>query len=76
MDIFYKKPRSIAGVFIFIGEDINHDDYGWQFGRVEHSEKFSGYYFYNEGGVEHHSLTTGMLSAVRLSMLMRVNCLS
>ena len=49
---------------VFI-EDENHDDYGWQFGRVEHSEKFDGYYFFNEGGDEHHKLTTGMLAAVR-----------
>ncbi|ACV63265.1 hypothetical protein Dtox_2456 [Desulfofarcimen acetoxidans DSM 771] len=48
---------------VFI-EDENHDDYGWQFGRVEHSEKFGGYYFFNESG-EHHKLTIGMLAAVR-----------
>ena len=49
---------------VFI-EDKKHDDYGWQFGRVEHSEKFGGYYFFNEGGTEHHKLTTGMRAAVR-----------
>ncbi|ACV62286.1 hypothetical protein Dtox_1411 [Desulfofarcimen acetoxidans DSM 771] len=51
---------------IFV-EDKKHDDYGWQFGRVEHSEEFSGYYFFNESGIEHHKLTTGMKAAIRES---------
>ncbi|MTI82395.1 MAG: hypothetical protein FH756_00540 [Firmicutes bacterium] len=45
--------------------DQDHEDYGWQFGRVEHSDKYGGYYFYNLSGWDHHALRHGMTAAVR-----------
>ncbi len=45
--------------------DQGHEDYGWQFGRVEHSDEYGGYYFYNESGWEHHGLHPGMTAATR-----------
>ena len=50
---------------VFIDNE-EHDDHGWAFGRIEHAEKYGGYYFYNKGGAEHHKLKTGMLAAVRV----------
>ena len=47
-------------------DNEEHDDHGWAFGRIEHAEKYGGYYFYNKGGAEHHKLETGMLAAVRV----------
>jgi hypothetical protein len=45
--------------------DEGHEDYGWQFGRVEHSDKYGGYYFFNESGWDHHCLHDGMTAAIR-----------
>ncbi|MTI84349.1 MAG: hypothetical protein FH756_10690 [Firmicutes bacterium] len=45
--------------------DRDHEDYGWHFGRVEHSDKYGGYYFYNMSGWDHHGLRHGMTAAVR-----------
>ena len=63
--LFVYEFTSGSRIEVYIDEE-NHDDYGWQFGRIEHSEKFGGYYFFNEGGAEHHKITTGMLAAVRI----------
>ena len=42
---------------VFIEDE---SDYGsWQFGRIEYAENFGGYYFFNEGGTEHHKLRMG-----------------
>ncbi|WP_066638390.1 DUF5348 domain-containing protein [Desulfolucanica intricata] len=45
--------------------DPDSDDFGWQFGRVEYSESYGGYYFYNQFGYENHRLWPGMRAAVR-----------
>lgn len=51
---------------IFI-DDPGNEDYGWQFGRVEHDDRMGGYYFYRWTGWEHHRLREGMLAAYRKS---------
>jgi len=45
--------------------DQELEDYGWQFGRVEHSDEYGGYYFFNESGWEHYGLHPGMTAAIR-----------
>ncbi len=59
--------HSGSGIEVFV-EDKEHDDYGWNFGRVEydHGQKgFNGYYFFNTSGFDHHPLHAGMLAAIR-----------
>ncbi|MTI85607.1 MAG: hypothetical protein FH756_17350 [Firmicutes bacterium] len=53
-----------SAVEVFVADDGNEDN-GWQFGRIEHSHNYGGYYFFNESGADHHPLYTGMLAAVR-----------
>ena len=49
----------------FFVEDSEHDDCGWNFGSVEHSDKYGGYYFCNGTGWEHHRLAEGSRVAIR-----------
>jgi len=41
-------------------------DHGWNFGRVEHSRSYGGYYFRNHSGYDNYPLRSGMLVAVRV----------
>lgn len=41
------------------------DERGWHLGRVEYSDEYGGYYFYNSTG-SHYALREGMLVAVRI----------
>jgi len=52
-----------CSIELFIDNSIS-EDYGWQFGVVEHRERMGGYYFRNYGG-DDHRLYPGMLAAVR-----------
>lgn len=47
-------------------DNPNNEDYGWNFGQVEHSMGFGGYYFSNKSGQANHCLEEGMLVATRL----------
>lgn len=45
--------------------DPDDEDFGWNFGRVEHSDRHGGYYFRNESGWGDFPLAEGMRVAVR-----------
>ncbi len=47
-------------------DDPDDEDYGWNFGRVEHGGVFGGYYFFNMTGYEHRELEPGMRAAYRV----------
>ena len=46
--------------------DSDPGEQGWHLGRVEHSDKYGGYYFYNNSTGSHYALREGMLVAVRI----------
>ena len=52
-----------CSIEVFIDNSIS-EDYGWQFGRMEHRERMGGYYFHNYSG-DDHRLYPDMLVAVR-----------
>lgn len=51
VDLTYFTSGSIIELYV--------DDYGWVPGRVEYSDNYGGYYFYNETG-RHRRLCEGL----------------
>lgn len=45
--------------------EVYSDEDGWEFGRVEHSQEYGGYYFYNVSGYGGFALRNGMVAAYR-----------
>lgn len=50
---------------LFVDDGQERNDKGWQFGRVEHSDEYGGYYFYNESGRWNQKLDVGSRVAIR-----------